>query len=295
MGSVSPTDSVPARGTASTLDRDAFTLLATHGRLPGQSVELRFVPVHDLQRQRVTTFFCTPVSDASAAQGYQAFQNVGARELPFIDRAILAHAVKFARKLAGAGTVAAIGTSVHFETLASPKGCEIYQHALEAAGVADHPFLILNIEEVPAGAAAVRLIEAAVSAVRGHVKRIFLRLPNNETSVLPCGHLGISGLTLALPPQATRVVAMGVAKWLVRECEAQSAHSCIDRIDSEETLELMTLAGIHFGAGPVFGPEEFRGDARPEDVEAYLTEHNRAETGERRKSSNPDVAEHLQA
>jgi len=294
MGSVSPTDSLAVQETAGSLDRDAFTLLATQGRLPRQSVELRFVPVHDLQRHRVTTFFCTPALDAPAISGYQAFQNIGARELPFIDRAILAHAVKFARKLAGAGTVAAIGTSVHFETLASPKGCEIYQHALEAAGVADHPFLILNIEEIPPGVAGTRLAEA-VSAVRGHVKRIFLRLPSVETSVLHCGHLGISGLTMALPPRATRVAAMGIAKWLLRECEAQSAHSCIDRIESEETLELMTLGGVHFGAGPVFGTEAFRGEARPEDVEAYLADQNRTETGEHRKSSNSDVTEHLQA
>jgi hypothetical protein len=292
MGSVPPSDTAASQQTAPSLGRDAFTLLATHGHLPGRSVELRFVPVHDLQRHRVTTFFCTPALDATT--GYQAFENIAARDLPFIDRAILAHAVKFARKLAGAGTVATIGTSVHFETLASPKGREIYQHALEAAGVADHPFLILNVEEIPAGVAAAQLVEA-VSAVRGHVKRVFLRLSNMETSVLPCGDLGISGLTMTLPPHATRVAAMGIAKWLLRECEAQSAHSCIDRIDSEETLELMTLAGIHFGAGPQFGTEEFRGDARPEDVEAYLAEHNRAETGERRKSSTPDVAEHLQA
>jgi len=299
MGSPAPAESStdPVQKAAAPLDRDAFTLLATQGRLPGQSVELRFIPVHDLQRHRVTTFFCTPVfcvQDAPVVTGYQAFQNVGAHELPFIDRAILAHAVKFARKLAGAGTVAAIGTSVHFDTLTSPKGCEIYQHALEAAGVADHPFLVLNIEEVPDGVAAARLIEA-VGAVRPHVKRIFLRLPNIETSVLHCGHLGVSGLTVALPPDPTRIVAMATAKWLLRECEGQSAHSCVDHIDNDAALELMTVAGIHFGAGAVFGPEDFRGDARPEDVEVYLADQNRAETGEHRKSSSSDIAEHLQA
>jgi hypothetical protein len=280
-----------------TLGRDAFTQIATLGRLPGQNVELRFVPIRDLQRRRVTTFFCTPVfciQEAPVIYGYQAFRDIGVRELPFVDRAILAHAVKFARRLAATGTVAAIGTSVHFETLAWSKGREIYQHALRAAGVADYPFLILNIEEVPDGVTCGRLAEI-VAAVRAHVRRIFLRLPSTETSVLHCGHLGVSALTMALPPRATRVIAMGAAKWLLRECEAQSAHSCIDRVDSEDALELMTLAGVHFGAGTVFGTHDFRGDARPEDVEAYMGEASRAETDEAQKSPEPRAGAHLHA
>ena len=60
--------------------RDAFAQLATQGKLPGQDVELRFVPIHDLQRRRVTTFFCSPVfcvEDASLIYGYRAFQGIG--------------------------------------------------------------------------------------------------------------------------------------------------------------------------------------------------------------------------
>jgi hypothetical protein len=304
MGSMSPPEHKPLTGphdASSDIaapppeNRDAFAQLATQGRLPGQNVELHFVPIHDLKRHRVTTFFCTPVfcvQDAPILYGYRAFQNLGVRELPYIDRAILAHAVKFARRLAAAGTVAAIGTSVHFETLAWSKGRELYQHALRAAGVADYPFLILNIEDVPDGVPSGKLAEV-VASVRPHVKRIFLRLPNTETSVLHCGHLGISGLTMALPPQATRVAAMGAAKWLLRECEAQNAHSCIDGVDSETSREIVTLAGIHFGAGTAFDVSEFRGDAQPGDVEAYMEEASRVEANENGKP-DPDGA-HLHA
>ncbi|HTW34330.1 MAG TPA: hypothetical protein VMD53_06920 [Rhizomicrobium sp.] len=278
-------------------DRDAFAQLATQGRLPGQNVELHFVPIHDLKRHRVTTFFCTPVfcvQDAPIIYGYRAFQNVGVRELPYIDRAILAHAVKFARRLAASGTVAAIGTCVHFETLAWSKGRDIYQHALRAAGVADYPFLILNVEEVPDGVASGRLADV-IAAVRPYVRRVFLRLPNTETSVLHCGHLGISGLTMSLPPRASRVVAMGTAKWLLRECEAQGAHSCVDGIDSEASRELMVLAGVHFGAGTALGAHDFRGDAKPADIEAYMAEASLVEANENGKPEDPGHGAHLHA
>jgi hypothetical protein len=275
-------------------NRDMFAQLATHGRLPGHNVELRFVPIHDLQRHRVTTFFCTPTlcaQDAPIIHGYKAFEGISARELPFIDRAILAHAVKFARRLAASGTVAAVGTSVHFETLASPKGREIYQHALRAAGVADYPFLVLNIEEIPTGISSARLADV-VAAVRPYLKRIFLHLPDTETSVQHCGHLGVSGLTVSLPPEPTRVVAMGTAKWLVRECDAQSAHSFVEQIDSEVAQEIMTLAGIRFGAGTALESREFHGDAHPADIETYLTE---AHAVENKKSLGPRLDVHLHA
>lgn len=258
-------------------DRDAFAHLATHGKLPGQNVELRFIPIHDLQRRRVTMFFCEPVfsvQNAPIIYGYRAFQNLGPRELPFVDRAILAHAVKFARRLAGAGTVAAIGTSVNYETLASPKGRELYQQALRAAGVADHPFLILNIENLPEAIGSAGLAEI-VGAVRHHVKRIFVHLPDMETNVQHCGHLGVAGFTFTLPSDATRVAAMGAAKWLLRECEAQQAHACMDHIESDEMVELMTLAGVRFGSGRAFGTREFQGDVHPAEVESFMAEAGR--------------------
>jgi hypothetical protein len=258
--------------------RDAFAQLATQGRLPGQDVELRFVPIHDLQRRRVATFFCSPVfcvEDVSLIYGYRAFQGIGSRELPFIDRAILAHAVKFARKLANAGTVAAIGTSVNFVTLSSPGGRDLYQRALCAAGVSDCPFLVLKIEDVPAGTSAAELGEI-VNFLRPYVKRIFVHVPDTETALHSANYLGASGLVLSLPPRPSRMMIMGAAKWLLRECTVQTAHSCIDVIDDDETLELIRAAGIRFGAGPVFGSREFRGDAHPSAIEYYMAETARS-------------------
>jgi hypothetical protein len=100
---------------------------------------------------------------------------------------------------------------------------------------------------------------------------------------------------MTLPPRATRVDAMGTAKWLLRECEAQGAHSCIDGIDSEASRELMVLAGVHFGAGTALDTRDFRGDANPADVEAYMEEASRIEANENGKPEGPDHGAHLHA
>ncbi len=264
--------------------RAAFVHLAAQGRLQEQNVELSFVPVHDLRRRRVTTFFCSPVSRAENSPrvyGYGAFEGMSRHDWPFVDRAILAYAIKFARRLASSGIVAAIGTSVNFETLAWSKGRKMYCQALRAVGVSEFPFLILKIEDVPAGILPGRLSDI-VSAVHPLVKRVFVHLPDCETPTHQCGHLGTTGLVLSLPPKPSPIVAMGRAKWLVRACEAQNALSCIDRIDSDATLELVRLAGVRFGVGHVFGAQEFHGDAEPAAVEAFMEDVARTAPDDRK-------------
>lgn len=265
--------------------RAAFVQLAAQGRLPNQRAELRFLPVHDLWRHRVKTFFCSPVlRGASEVQGYGAFQDMTRHDSPFVDRAILAYAIKFARRLAASGTVAAIGTSVNFETLAWSSGRKIYCQALRAVGVADFPFLILKIDNVPSGILPSRLAEI-VSAVRPLVKRVFIRLADCETLTQQCGRLGACGLVLSLPPGATPMPVMGAATWLVQACQAQNALSCMDRIDSEEALELVRLAGVRFGVGEAFGAPAFRGDAEPAAVEEFMEDVASAAPDDRKSAS----------
>jgi hypothetical protein len=253
-------------------ERQALVHLAAHGKLPEKNIALTFVPVHNLRRHRVRAFFCSPASSVGGAArvyGYGAFQNMSRHKLPFVDRAILSYAVKFARKLSVGGVAAAIGTSVHFETLAWSKGRKIYYQALRAMGISDFPFLFLKVEGVPAGIQPGRLADI-VSVVRPLAKRVFVHLPDCDTPGHQSGHLGASGLVLSLPPRPTPATVTGASTWLVRACEAQTAFSCVERIDSDATLELVRLAGVRFGIGHVFGAQEFCGDAEPAAVEAFM-------------------------
>jgi hypothetical protein len=254
--------------------RVALVQLASQGRLPEQNIELSFVPVHDLRQRRVSAFFCSPVSDvpgASRAYGYRAFQRTDRHEWPLVDRAILAYAVKFARRLTASGIVAAVGTSVNFETLAWSQGRKIYSQALRAIGASDFPFLILKIDDVPAGTPPSRLAEI-LSAVRPLVKRVFVHLPDCDIPTHQCGHLGAFGFVLTLPPRSTPAGAHAVSNWLARASEIQTAVSCVDHIDNDAILARVRQAGIRFGAGNVFGGREFHGGADPAVIGAFMEE-----------------------
>jgi hypothetical protein len=258
--------------------RDAYAELAMRGVFPGQNVELVFRPVHDLVRGRATTFFCTPafcVAGAPVITGYRAFEGISPRELPFLDRAILAHALKFARRLGEAGVYTAVGAPVSFESLVWSRGREIYREALRAAGVPDYPFAVLIIRDVPAGITASRLAEI-VGAIRPLAKRVFVHLPEHETAALASGHLGADGFILSLPSRQTPQQTERSAQWLAKMSEAQTALSCVDQIENDSSLEIVKAAGIRFGQGAAFGSAEFKGSTVPIDVEAFMRAAQRA-------------------
>src|SRR5262249_33818551 len=97
--------------------RDRFSDLAIRGTLLDQNIELLFKPVHDLVRGRSTTLLCTPafcVGHSPVITGYRAFEGVSPEQSPLLDRAILAHALKFARRLGQAGVYVAAGAPVSF-------------------------------------------------------------------------------------------------------------------------------------------------------------------------------------
>jgi hypothetical protein len=264
--------------------RDVYSELALKGQLPNQNVELLFHPVHDLLRGRSTTFFCTPafcVGGAPVIHGYKAFEGVSPRDFPFIDRAMLAHSLKFNRRMAQAGVFTATGTYVSFETLVNSRSREIYQEALRAAGVPDYPSLVLCIKDLPAGITASRIAEL-VGYLRPLAKRVFVHLPNAETPVLNCGYLGANGFVLTQPARQTPAQNERTATWLARVAESQTALSTIDGIESDSELESIRRTPVRFGMGPVFGPTLFHGASEPIEVESFMKAAQRAAQNETR-------------
>jgi hypothetical protein len=264
--------------------RDIYSELALKGQMPNQNVELLFHPVHDLLRGRSTTFFCTPafcVGGEPVIHGYKAFEGVSPRDLPFIDRAMLAHSLKFNRRMAQAGVFTATGTYVSFETLAHPRSREIYQEALRAAGVPDYPSLVLCIKDLPVGITASRIAEL-VGYLRPLAKRVFVQLPNAETPILNCGYLGANGFVLSQPGRQTPAQSERNAVWLARVAESQMALTTIDQIESESELEAIRRTPVRFGMGPAFGPTLFRGSSEPIEVESFMKAAARAAQSETR-------------
>jgi hypothetical protein len=264
--------------------RDTYSELALRGHLPRQNVELLFEPVHDLLRGRSTTFFCTPAFCAGGApviRGYKAFQGVSQSELPYIDRAMLAHAMKFARRLAQSTVYATIGVPVSFETLTWSRGREFYQEALRAAGVPDYPSIVLCINNLPRGITVSRLAEL-VGHLRPLAKRIFVHLTEADASLLGSGYLGANGFVLSVPTRQSQPQTERVATWFARACEAQTALSCMDQIDNSDELGVVKRASVRFGLGTVFGPTLFRGNAEPVEIESFMRAAARAAQNEAR-------------
>jgi len=105
-----------------------------------------------------------------------------------------------------------------------------------------------------------------------------VQLPNVDTALLSSGHLGADGFILSLPPQQ-RPTQVAAADWLAKMCETQMALSCMDQIDNEGAIQIVRAASIRFGQGAAFGPAEFRGDAPPIDVEAFMRNAARGTRG----------------
>lgn len=250
-----------------------FAGLERVGSVPCESVELRFLPVHDLRRDAISTFFCTPVymvGESEVIRGYRAFQDLGTRELPDLDCAMLEHALGFARTLEAAGVVAAICTSVNFETLAWSRGRAMYLEALRRLGVAHNPYLIVRIEEIPDGTPDSRLYDIVLS-LRPHLRRVFVHLSERDPRLAGYGYIGATGIVTSLPPLATRPVVMAIAKSLERVCEAQSAISGIDRVENETTLDIVRAIGVRYAAGEVFGDRGLRANTLVEDIRQLMT------------------------
>ena len=274
---------LPRAVDAARTHRGAYDGLAIDGRLSRENVQLLFEPVHDLLRGRATTFFCTPafcVERSPIITGYRAFQHAGGADLPYIDRAMLAHALKFSRRLAQAGVYVAAGASVSFETLISTEGRKLYQEALRAAGAPDDASLVLIASNLPSGITASRIAEL-VGSLRPFAKRVFAHLPNVDSSLSNCGQLGAGGFVLSMP-RAARLQPDRMAAWLARFSESQLALSCIDQIGNENELDAVRRASIRFGMGPVFGPVWFRGDSPPIEVESFMRAAQRAARSENR-------------
>jgi len=266
-------DAYPDRETRK---EDPLHVLARDGVHVEQNVELTFFPVHDLRRKAVSALFCAPTF-AGAVFGHQAFQQLSPSELPFIDRAILIHTLAFAKRLAEAGIVLAVGAPVSFETLAWSKSRQIYQWALRGNHVADQPQIILKIEDIPPGTPADRIAQV-VSSLKPFARHIFVHLPNDHIELGMTGRMGASGLVMSLERRAALPEILSDSKYLSRMAVAQGAMSCIDHVESDEALNVVRSAGIRFAVGHVFGAETTRGTAPLNDIKGVLARLEQATT-----------------
>ena len=234
------------------MQKDPLLHLAESGMPQYYGLSRGFLPVYNLQRGTASVFFCTPIRTigGKVLSGTAALTNIDPRDRPSLDNLMLQHSLYFARQIVPTKHATMVGATVSYETLATSRGRQLYQHALRTANVANNPFFIVKIDDIPAGTPVNRLSEI-VAMVRPFVKRVFVQLPDCEFDLIRAGNIGVSGLGVSLSPNATLATVARTATWLQRTAAAQNAVSCLDSINRQAELDLARRAGIRFAAGAI--------------------------------------------
>jgi hypothetical protein len=175
-----------------------------------------------------------------------------------IDLAILEHSVAFARQADPAKCTAAVAASVSYETLAWSRGRRAYQDALRSSGAFANPFLIIKIDDIPPGTVGSRLAEIT-AMVRPFAKRVFVQLPDCDSSLIQSCHIGAAGLCITLPANEPPQITTRIATWLSRAATLQHALACVDGIDRPDALPLLRAAGIRYAASRTGNEKVFLG------------------------------------
>ncbi len=180
--------------------------------------------------------------------GSAALANIDARNRPWVDEAMLLHALTQADRLARSRAVAAIGTSVSFETLAWSRGRRLYQDALRGMDRSVQPLLVVKIEDVPVGTPQMRLAEI-VATLRPFVRHVLLELSRTDLRPAGFGNIGVAGIVAELPKDATLADSARLAGSLVRTATVQRAFSCIAGVHDGGSLAIARAAGVRFACG----------------------------------------------
>lgn len=252
---------------------DPLVELAVRGVHRPAAFRFGFVPVHDLRRGTVSTFFCGTVRlhDGEIVYQRDGFASIGPRDMPRVDQAMLLQTLAFGEKLRLAGIVAAVGTSVSFETLGWSKGRQFYQNALRSTASADNNYLIVKIDAIPPGTPAMRIAEM-VAAIRPFAKRVFVHLPYDAIGTIQDTNLGAGGFVTSAGPGSTHEEIAALSQRFAKLCNLNGALSCVDQIPNAAAASLVQAAGVRFAEGRIFGSRVVYGNTSPDSIRDYQRE-----------------------
>jgi hypothetical protein len=156
-----------ARPEIDTIGVDPLAQLSKAG-MPGcDGLKTGFLPLLNLKTDKRSIYVCGAIRQDQDRMsfGLDALSGMSSRDRAYLDEVVLDYALRFVRQTASTSIVTAFAATVSFETLAWSRGRQLYQRALRAADVAENPFFLIKIEDVPPGVPAARLAEI-VAVVR---------------------------------------------------------------------------------------------------------------------------------
>ncbi|HEX3809008.1 MAG TPA: hypothetical protein VHW02_04850 [Rhizomicrobium sp.] len=208
-----------------------------------------FSPIWDATAERVAGHFCHQRGHTVA----YAVSNPAAQCA--FDRAALAVARTAALELADRQSIALIRVPVHLETLAWSRQREIYLSAVSALGRDLLGLVAFEVVGFTEGSSLTQ-VSHAVTTLKRHARRIFLRMPIANLETALAGVVGVAALGLLAPggagnPKATLATLEVSAGRLRRLCARQGAIAYIDRVASLDALEVVRACGIRLVTGDI--------------------------------------------
>lgn len=227
----------------------------SQGGVPGyDGLETGFLPIFNLRNSVASIFLCGAIRrhENGIAFGTEALKETDAKDRASLDEAILEYSVGYARRILPTKHAAVIGATVSYETLAWSRGRQLYQKALRAAAMADNPFFLVKIEDVPRGTPPARLAEV-VATVRPFARRVFLEIPEWDTALLRSGNLGAAGFVVSLPPDSELPMVGRRLADVSKFAATQLALTCVTNVGRTNEMTLARAAGFRFAASRVRG------------------------------------------
>jgi len=160
---------------------------------------------------------------------------------------MLRHSLNRLSEAASGKSVSAIATSVSYETMAWSRSRQLYLDALKTAGLSSNARFIVKLDDVPSGTPLCRMSDI-VAMLKPLVKRVFIQLPDRNTSLTTGGCIGAAAYCAAIDPKMGRPGVAAIASWLGQVATAQRGLSCILGVGDSATLPQLRDAGHYLAA-----------------------------------------------
>jgi len=167
-----------------------------------------------------------------------------------LDIAVLAWALRGARRILSRGPIALISAPVHVETLSWSKTRNAYLDVLSQIEPSLLALVTPRIVGLDAGSNLSQVTQWS-RALHQHVRGLFVHLPSTNFDFSRTGVLGVTGFGLSVP--VNRAALAEEAGKLSRICAEQNAVAHVDNVASAAELSLLKRKGIRFISGPLIG------------------------------------------
>ncbi|MBI3677553.1 MAG: hypothetical protein HY243_13155 [Proteobacteria bacterium] len=255
----------PVIAIAGQVPKPALSLLKqiekAHALVSPLGLKLGFFPVWELHKGESNSLFLAPFrwkANQVTVSGRRALDSASEKQIGEIEIALLGAAAAYAERICDVEKVCAVGVGVSYETLSSFQSRIRYVTALQKIKPPSSSPILLKIEQVPSGVPLARIAELVAMLKTPNVRFTaeFVPLPAIPQINIRLGAIGVGG---ALTPGIDLESAAKVVERLARQIAGQKLFTFLDRLDTDELLDIASQYGVRFGTGAFLGMGHYTG------------------------------------